>query len=154
MPNKSHSRDLRKGRYSEHNHIYHVRTSTENKHPLFLDFHLGRIVVHSLRFLHERGDVESLAFVVMPDHLHWLFQLTGERPLERVMYSLKRHTANVINQRLSRVGTAVWQEGYFDRALRSDEDVRAVARYIIANPLRARLCEHIGDYSLWDAIWL
>ncbi|MGB4488330.1 MAG: transposase, partial [Pseudomonas veronii] len=25
---------------------------------------------------------------------------------------------------------------------------------IVANPLRAGLVEHIGQYPLWDAIWL
>ena len=48
----------------------------------------------------------------------------------------------------------VWQPGYFDRALRAEEDVREVARYIVANPLRASLCQYIGDYPLWDAGWL
>jgi hypothetical protein len=48
----------------------------------------------------------------------------------------------------------VWQPGYFDRALRAEEDVREVARYIVANPLRAGLCRQIGDYPLWDALWL
>jgi len=154
VPEKPHSRDLRKGRYSERNRIYHVRTSTKDKQPLFFDFYLGRVVVHSLRFLHERGDVASLAFVVMPDHLHWLFQLTGEQPLEKIMHSLKRHTSKIINQHLGIAGETVWQAGYFDRALRADEDIRIVARYIVANPLRAGLSQHIGDYPLWDAIWL
>ena len=43
------------------------------------------------------------------------------------MYSLKRFTSGVISQRLGEVGGAVWQEGCFDRALRSDEDVVAMA---------------------------
>jgi hypothetical protein len=38
--------------------------------------------------------------------------------------------------------------------LRKDEDLQTVARYIVANPLRAGLVEKIGDYPLWDAIWL
>jgi hypothetical protein len=29
-----------------------------------------------------------------------------------------------------------------------------MARYIIANPLRAGLVDRIGDYPLWDAMWL
>jgi hypothetical protein len=32
--------------------------------------------------------------------------------------------------------------------------LRDIARYIIANPLRAGLAESIGDYPHWDAIWL
>jgi hypothetical protein len=38
--------------------------------------------------------------------------------------------------------------------LRRQDDVRAVARYIVANPLRAGLVRDIGDYSHWDAVWL
>lgn len=151
---KPHSSDLRKGRVSEPGRLYHVRGAVEGRRAFFADLHLGREVVKSMRFLHERGDVQSLAFVVMPDHFHWLFEL-GEGPdLEGVMRSLKRHTAREINRRLGRTGQALWQPGYYDRALRKEEDQKALARYIVANPLRAGICENIGDYSLWDAIWL
>ena len=149
-----HSCDLRKGRVSEPGRIYHIRTSTATDRTLFRDILLGRLVVHGLRFLHERGDVQSLAFVVMPNHLHWLVCLGNMQPLAGVMHSLKGHTAKAINQRRGLTGETVWQSGYFDRALRAEEDVRAIARYIVANPLRAGLCRHIGDYPLWDAIWL
>jgi len=64
----------------------------------------------------------------MPDHLHWLIQLTGSRSLGEFMQSLKRHTSRGINRHLGRAGGPVWQEGYFDRALRAEDDIRAVAR--------------------------
>lgn len=48
----------------------------------------------------------------------------------------------------------LWQDGYHDHALRKEEDLQQVARYIVANPLRAKLVADIGDYPLWDAIWL
>jgi hypothetical protein len=48
----------------------------------------------------------------------------------------------------------MWQKGFHDRAIRREEDLRAVARYIIANPLRAGLVRRVHDYPLWDAIWL
>ena len=150
---KFHSGELRSGRVSEAGRIYHLRTSTASKRQLFHDFWIGRIVVCSMRFLHDRGDVDSLAFVVMPNHLHWLVRLNQGRTLDGVMGSLKSYTAHRINQRLERSG-AVWQDGYFDRALRAEDDLRAIARYIVANPLRAGLCRRIGDYPLWDAEWL
>ena len=70
------------------------------------------------------------------------------------MASLKRHSAQLVNAALGMGGSRLWQPGYFDRALRAEEDVRRVARYIVANPLRAGLCERIGDYPLRDATWL
>ena len=48
----------------------------------------------------------------------------------------------------------LWQRGYHDRALRRDEDLKAAARYIVMNPLRAGLVKRPGDYPLWDAVWL
>jgi putative transposase len=38
--------------------------------------------------------------------------------------------------------------------LRNEESVIDAARYIIANPLRAGLVKRVGDYPLWDAVWL
>ena len=151
---KPHSCDLRKGRFSEAGRIYHIRTSTARLRPLFRDFWLGREVVRSLRFLHRRGDVESLAFVVMPDHLHWLIRLAESRSLEAVLHSMKSYTSHQIGPRLASNGTRVWQPGYFDRALRSDDDLKDVARYIVMNPVRAGLCHRLADYSLWDSIWV
>ncbi|MFV3290267.1 transposase, partial [Pseudomonas sp. NY11955] len=29
-----------------------------------------------------------------------------------------------------------------------------VARYIVANPIRAGLVSRVGDYPHWDAVWL
>ena len=34
------------------------------------------------------------------------------------------------------------------------KEIKDVARYIVANPLRAGLVEKIGDYPFWDAVWL
>jgi putative transposase len=46
------------------------------------------------------------------------------------------------------------KKAFYDHAVRKDEDVQGIARYIVANPLRAGLVKHIGYYPLWDAIWL
>ena len=90
---------------------------------------------------------------VMPDHVHWLFQLQEVQTLVEVMKAFKARSAVKINQYSGRQGS-LWQKAYYDHALRKDEDVREIARYIVANPLRAGLVTHIGDYSHWDAIWV
>jgi hypothetical protein len=59
----------------------------------------------------------------------------------------------LINRHLNRAGS-VWQKTYYDHAVRKDEDIKGISRYIVANPLRAGLVHDIGDYPLWDAIWL
>jgi REP element-mobilizing transposase RayT len=89
----------------------------------------------------------------MPDHLHWLFVLrTGN--LSSLVAKFKQASAGEVNRISGSSGQALWQRGFYDRAARKDDDVHALARYIVANPLRAGLVEHIGDYPFWDAIWL
>ncbi len=145
--------NLLKGRYSQAHQLYHVTICTENRQPWFTDFHCGRIVVGQMRYLHEQNSLESIAWVIMPDHLHWLFQLGDRQTLSEVIKCLKATTAIKLNTLLQRRGT-VWQRGFYDHALRREEDIRQIARYIVANPLRAGLVAKIGDYPLWDATWL
>ena len=40
-----------------------------------------------------------------------------------------------------------------ERALRRQDDLAAMARYIVANPLRAGLVDFLGDYPHWDCAW-
>lgn len=144
---------LRRGRYSESGGIYLLTVCTLRREPLFRDWRVGRLVVAEMRRLQELGWVDSLAWVVMPDHWHWLLQLGETIDLARVMNAAKGRSALEVNRRLGRVGP-VWQRGYHDHALRRDEGIREAARYVIANPLRAKLVAHVGEYPLWDAAWI
>ena len=48
----------------------------------------------------------------------------------------------------------VWRSGYYDRAIRCEEQIKTAARYIVANPLRAKLVDRVGNYPFWDAVYL
>jgi len=144
---------LRKGRHSLHHQVYCITTVTHHRRPLFTDITTARLLVRELRRLHEQGDAVSLAWVVMPDHLHWLIQLHECWPLFKVVKTLKARSAITINHHLCQQGS-LWQRAYYDHAVRKDEDIRQFARYIVANPLRAGLVQDIGDYPHWDCIWM
>ena len=152
MPSFPASHRLRHGRFSEPNRIYLLTANTLNREPVFLDWRVGRLVVEQLRSAQEQGFVDSLAWVVMPDHFHWLVVLQRSS-LDQLMCRTKSLSTRAINQATGRTGRR-WQQGYHDHALRNEEDLKRVARYVIANPLRAGLVKRVGDYPLWDAIWL
>ncbi len=137
---------LRRGRFSQTGLVYHITAVTQHRAPYFSVLNNGRKVVQQLMALQTEGRAATLCYVVMPDHLHWLMVLQ-ESTLPEVMQLLKGRSAHAI-------GHAVWQANYFDHAVRQDEDLRKMALYIVANPLRAKLVERIGDYPLWNAIWL
>ena len=146
-------KNLRKGRHSLENYIYHVTIVTNGRKKIFIDLAPGRLVVRSLIRLERTGRATTMAFVVMPDHMHWLFHLPQNSNLSSTVGSMKSQSSNLINCRLGLSG-ANWQRGFHDRALRRDEDIVQVARYIVANPLRAGLVSDIGEYPHWYSIWV
>ena len=151
MPKVFTSNQLLKGRYSEHGRVNLLTTVTDHRRPIFSDFHLGRLVVNQLRQAHEDGIVHSIAWVVMPDHFHWLVELR-RKTLGELMCRIKSRSCVTVN-RASQSASRLLQKGYHDRALRQEDDLKAAARYIIKNPIRAQLTTRIGDYPLWDACW-
>ncbi|MFI8225100.1 REP-associated tyrosine transposase [Pseudomonas sp. NPDC085632] len=152
MPDLPASHRLRAGRYAEPHRIYLLTTNTLDREPIFADFTLGRLVVHQFRRAQNLGLAKSLAWVVMPDHFHWLIELEN-CSLKKLMRETKSLITREVNMSINRKGP-LWQQGFHDRALRREEDLVKMARYVVANPLRAGLVEEIGDYPLWDAVWL
>lgn len=147
-----HGCDLRKRRWSEIGQIYLITTVTEQRRPVFTDFRCARLLVQELRAADALGWSASWAFVVMPDHLHWLVEL-GDSDLSRLILRVKSCSAIAINRALGHRGR-LWQKGFHDHALRKDEDLQAVARYVVANPVRSGLARSVRDYPHWDARWL
>ncbi|HEX5340665.1 MAG TPA: transposase [Gammaproteobacteria bacterium] len=144
-----HASALRKGRVSESGRIYSVTTVTHERECVFEDFRASRLLVSTLRWLNENSRIASIAYMIMPDHLHWIFTLNEPFTLSAIMHSLKTHSAIEINRYLCTSGR-LWQPGFHDHALRTEADLSTMIRYIVTNPVRARLVNDICDYSHWD----
>ena len=147
MKKMPHAANLRSGRFSEPGRIYLVTAVTKNRIAWFHDMQQARCVVGCMREAQRRGLADTLAYVLMPDHLHWLLALGEFCHLSIVVGGVKSTSAH-------RAGRCIWQPGFHDHAVRREEDLVKLARYVVANPLRAGLVRKLGDYSHWDAVWL
>ncbi len=144
---------LRFGCFSTVGQVYLITTATHKRIPLFADFFTARVCISELRRCDLLGRCETLAFVLMPDHLHWLVQLSAGHFPELVR-NFKASSSREINEMNNAAGQQRWQTAYHDHAPRSDDDLMTVARYLVANPLRAGLVKKLADYPHWDATWL
>lgn len=100
---RPHSERLRLGRFSETSQLYLLTSTTLNTAPIFNDFHSARLLVAEFRHAEEEGAARSLAWVVMPDHFHWLVEL-GPASLKRLMRRVKSRSTMVINRYQGRSG--------------------------------------------------
>ena len=60
MPRQPNSHLLRRGRYSETGRAYLITAVVHQRHPLFRDFRLGRLLVAEFKRVHDSGQVNSL----------------------------------------------------------------------------------------------
>lgn len=138
---------LRKGRYSQQHQRYLVTAVTRDRIPWFEETRMARLLSRNVLGMDKQGATTTLCFVVMPDHIHWLFDLSGKYSLSQTVGMLKSQTARVI-------GHPIWQRGFHDHAVRKEDDTLQIARYLVANPLRAGITKSVRQYPYWYAVWL
>jgi putative transposase len=131
---------------------YVVTSTTLHRVPWFTDFEVAAAAIRGF-VQRDLGSHDLLAWVLMPDHVHWLVQLADASTLDAIVNRLKSASAREANRALMRRG-AFWAPAFHDHALRSDEALASVAEYIIRNPIRAGLARTFGSYPFWDSAWL
>jgi len=110
---------------------------------LFAQAPYREIVSKALLHFHgERYQLDS--FVIMPNHVHALFQPLGENKLEVILQTWKRFTAREINRRRGKTGS-LWQREYWDRLIRSEKQFVWTQNYISKNPKKLPA----GSSELW-----
>ena len=123
------SRALRRGRVSLSGCVYLVTTLSASRAPLFADFHDARCVVRALHSVAPQA--QTMAYVLMPDHLHWLLRLGEGTNLSALVGLVKRRASKWIN-RDSPSPKRVWAAGFHDHALRKEEDLRQLAQLVMS----------------------
>ena len=89
------------------------------------------------------------AWCVMPNHVHVVVQPFGRREitagtavphaeLSDILHSWKSFTSKEANKLLERSGE-FWQAEYYDHLIRNEADFRRAVRYVLKNPINARL---------------
>ena len=90
-----------------------------------------------------------LAYCFMPDHVHLLVEAECESADLRAFVKLAKQRSGAAHALAN--GGPLWQAGYFDRALRDEEDSLGVARYVLNNPVRAGLVRGPHEYRFWGS---
>ncbi len=91
-----------------------------------------------------------IAWVIMPNHVHFLLKPINNHSLSEIMKKYKSFTSHEINRILHRRGQ-FWQEDYFDRYIRNYEHYEKTVSYIENNPVKAGLCEKPVDWKYSSA---
>ncbi len=123
-------------------HAYFLTICTFQRVRWFEDDECAKQVVLEFLRTADAYGFATVAYCIMPDHVHALVEATRpDSHLVRFVAMFKQRTAFAYAQ-----AGRLWQEGFFDRVLREGDDPLPVAAYIVANPVRARLCQSPRAY--------
>ncbi|UNK43137.1 transposase [Luteimonas sp. S4-F44] len=126
-----------------------VTAVTYGRVPWLRDPLYARIARHEIETCERQGWLRSEAWVLMPDRVHWLFELRVPM-LGQVVQTFKSQTARAIRGHARGAGS-IWQAGFTDRRLRRDEDLADHVRRLVAHPLRTGPAEQLSDHTRWWA---
>ncbi|MCF6332514.1 MAG: transposase [Draconibacterium sp.] len=103
----------------------------------------------------EGKKLKNHAFCIMPNHVHWVFQLiekdeNGEPVyLQDILYSVKRFSVSKINKLEKREGK-LWQKESFDTTIRDEKHLYYTIEYALNNPVNAGF---VHDWKDWPGCW-
>ena len=129
-----------------------ITTACHQRRPLLSSDAAARIMIEEFRAREHEARCVSLAYVIMPDHIHWMLQLLPGHALSNVVATTKGRASFRIN-RVNRTLGRFWQPNFYDHAVRRDEDLENLAYYLIMNPVRAGLVERAHQYCYWWSTW-
>lgn len=110
---------------------------------------IAELVQSSLLFF-DGEKYKLIAWIIMPNHIHFLLKPAENHSLSAIIHSIKSFTSQETNKFLKRKGQ-FWQEDYFDRRIRNFEHFEKTVAYIHNNPVKAGLCAKSSEWKFGSA---
>ncbi len=128
-------------RYYIPNSTVFITCVTNQRYPYLADEENLQLFMTTAKAVQRIHPFEIFAYVLLPDHFHWLIHLPEEQPdFSRIMQSVKwnysynyKHLHNIRGQ------LTLWQRGFYDHIIRDLKDFESHLEYIHWNPVKHNL---------------
>ena len=132
-------------------HRYFLTFCTFERRSHFVDGSVVAVALAQILRVAAEEQFAILAYTFMPDHAHLLIEgMSVDADARRFMTRAKQSSGYAVARR---DGRRLWQRYGYEHVLRDDESAVGVARYILENPVRARLLtdeQPLRDYA-WNS---
>lgn len=125
--------------------IYHVTSRGNARRKVFLDDADRKAFLATLAWVVGRFQWICHAYCLMDNHFHLMIE-TPEPNLSRGMRQLNGVYTQRFNRRHRKVGH-LFQGRYKSILVERDSYLLALSRYVVLNPVRARMVKSPGDYA-------
>lgn len=136
--------------------IYFFTLTTLERRPILTDERRRTALRQTIIEVKSSMPFEILAWVLLPDHLHTLWQLPeGDANFSARWSSIKRRVTQKLNarsapatnpSRLRRREGTLWQRRFWEHSIRNDADFERHIDYIHYNPVKHGYVAKVADW--------
>ena len=135
-------------RYYQENQIVFITQVVKDRKPAFAQPDLASLLLRSWHRTKERIPFKMLAYVILPDHFHFLIQPTGESNFSQILHALKLSFTNSYKRQINAKAPFIfWQKRFWDHVIRNEADLENHIQYIHFNPVKHG---YVSDPSQWQ----
>ena len=118
--------------------IVFVTCVTKNRYPYLKSRKEVNLFFMTLAKVNEIKPFKLLAFVILPDHFHWLMKVDdSSENFSKIMHSIQRNsTLNYKRAHNNQTPIKIWQRGFWDHMIRDENDLERHFDYIHWNPVK------------------
>jgi len=126
-------------------HRYSLTFCTNQRRRLFTEKAAVDLVLQQISRAATENHFDVIAYCFMPDHLHLLVEgKADDSDLKPFIARAKQYSGFYYSKAHQ---STLWQRYGFEHVLRDEEATVIVAKYILENPIRAKLAERVEDYA-------
>jgi putative transposase len=142
---------MNKPRYFQEDTYHHLYNRGANKAKIFFNDADYKIFGKRLHKYKKKYLVEVLCYCLMPNHFHiFARQTLEEYPLSKFISALTNSYTKSINKKYSRTGV-LFQGRTKNKIIHDETAFSHLVRYILLNPVKAKLCKKFEDYEYSSA---
>ncbi len=131
-------------RYFNKGQLCFLTSVTHDRCPLLVPN--GPLLLDAIEIARSRLPFDVIAFVVMPDHLHFIIDPSGN-DVTKIMQRIKMSFGSKFRKLHDLQSGLVWQRRYWDHIIRNPDDLETHIDYIHYNPVKHGL---VTSPFLWE----
>ena len=115
---------------------FFITIVTYNRQTWFATDTDREIARDAMAAIRDRYGLKFIAWVILPDHLHWIIEPCGA-DYSKVVFSFKKHVSYHYRQRgVVHKGGKFWQDRFWEHTVSDEDDRERCVEYIHYNPVK------------------
>ncbi len=138
--------------------IHFISFSVYNHIPVFRNYRIAEYFQDNLNFYFSKYDCRVYGYVIMPHHVHLLFEIEGAKDISSFVRDVKKYFAYRVKGMLGESNSLnielfdykgkyrFWEQRFDELGITTEKIFYRKLNYIKNNPVRAGLAERFEEY--------